>query len=77
MSLFGLPSRIIADQGRSFASKSYREFCSPRNIKLHLIATGTSRANSQVERVMSTLKGMLTGVETSQRSWQDALSECS
>lgn len=42
---------------------------------LHLIATGESRANGQVERVMSTLKGMLTAVETSQRSWKDALAE--
>ncbi|XP_032582998.1 uncharacterized protein LOC116803251 [Drosophila sechellia] len=75
VSLFGLPTRIIADQGRSFASKSFRDFCSSQKINLHLIATGASRANGQVERVMSTLKGMLTAVESSQRSWQDALAE--
>ncbi|XP_076478999.1 uncharacterized protein LOC143303393 [Bombus vancouverensis nearcticus] len=36
-------------------------------------ATGASRANGQVERVMSTLKNMFTTVETTGRSWQDAV----
>lgn len=74
ISLFGAPARIIADQGRCFASHEFREFCDSHNINLHLIATGTSRANGQVERIMSTLKNMLTAVETSkEQSWQDAL----
>lgn len=75
VALFGLPTRIIADQGRCFASSGFRNFCSAQKIQLHLIATGASRANGQVERVMSTLKTMLTAVETSQRSWQEALAE--
>jgi len=37
---------------------------------LHLIGTGASRANGQVERVISTLKNLLTAVETSSWSWQ-------
>lgn len=74
ISLFGAPRRVIADQGRCFASSDFKEFCQSHSIELHLIATGSSRANGQVERVMSTLKGMLTAVETSkERSWQDAL----
>ena len=40
-----------------------------------MIATGASRANGQVERVMSTLKNMFTVVETTGRSWQDAIGE--
>ncbi|XP_017474117.1 PREDICTED: LOW QUALITY PROTEIN: uncharacterized protein LOC108364783 [Rhagoletis zephyria] len=75
ISLFGVPNRIIADQGRCFTSSKFSEFCSSQNIKLHLIATGASRANGQVERVMSTLKNLLTAVESSNRSWQDALGE--
>jgi transposase InsO family protein len=76
VSLFGAPTRIIADQGRCFASKEFRDFCDSKNINLHLIATGSSRANGQVERVMSVLKSMLTAVETSaDKSWQDALGE--
>ncbi|CAK1600219.1 unnamed protein product [Parnassius mnemosyne] len=76
IALFGAPKRIIADQGRCFASKDFSSFCTSNNIELHLIAAGGSRANGQVERVMSTLKSMLTAVETSRdRSWQDALGE--
>lgn len=76
VSLFGAPTRVIADQGRCFASKDFKDFCCNHNINLHLIATGTSRANGQVERVMSTLKNMLTAVEAdNNKSWQDALPE--
>jgi hypothetical protein len=76
VALFGAPTRIIADQGRCFASKDFKDFCDSNSINLHLIATGSSRANGQVERVMSVLKSMLTAVETSDnRSWQDALGE--
>ena len=73
-SLFGAPTRVIADQGRCFASAEFREFCNSHNIDLHLIATGSSRANGQVERTMSTLKNMLTSVESSgEASWQESL----
>ncbi|CAK1540872.1 unnamed protein product [Leptosia nina] len=76
VSLFGAPERIIADQGRCFASREFREFCDSKKISLHLIATGSSRANGQVERVMSTLKSMLTAIELSDdRSWQDSLED--
>lgn len=76
VALFGAPTRIIADQGRCFASREFGEFCDSKNIKLHLIATGSSRANGQVERVMSVLKSMLTAVETNEnRSWQDAIGD--
>lgn len=73
VSLFGPPTRLIADQGRCFASQEFRTYCDSIKVKLHLIATGSSRANGQVERVMSTLKNMLTAAESSERSWQDAL----
>lgn len=76
VSLFGAPVRVIADQGRCFANKHFREFCDANNIQLHLISTGTSRANGQVERVMSTLKSMLTAVEVNkERTWQDAVDD--
>lgn len=76
VALFGAPVRIIADQGRCFASNEFKQFCESKNINLHLIATGSSRANGQVERVMSVLKGMLTAVESSgDKSWQDALGD--
>lgn len=76
VTLFGAPTRVIADQGRCFASKDFRDFCNSHNVNLHLIATGSCRANGQVERVMTTLKNMLTSVESGKdRSWQDALGD--
>jgi len=44
----------------------FRDFCSAQKMDLYLIATGASRANGQVERVMSTLKSLLTVAETGQ-----------
>jgi len=73
--LFGVPNRIIADQGRCFTGAKFSEFCSDHKINLHLIAPGASRANGQVERTMSTLKNMLTAAETGTQSWQDVLGE--
>jgi len=49
ISLFGVPNRIIADQGRCFTGAKFSEFCSDHKINFHLIAIGASRANSQVE----------------------------
>lgn len=72
--LFGAPKRIIADQGRCYASSDFKDFCSNHNINLHFIATGASRANGQVERVMRTLKALLTIVENDpNKTWRDEL----
>lgn len=72
--LFGAPKRIIADQGRSYISADFKNFCKDYNIHLHYIATGSSRANGQVERVMRTLKSLLTIVENDPRkTWRDEL----
>jgi len=46
--LFGVPTRIIADQGSNFASLGFRESCASRKIVLHLMATGASIENGQV-----------------------------
>lgn len=48
--LFGAPTRIIADQGRCYVNTDLKKFCGEHKINLHLIATGSSRANGQVER---------------------------
>lgn len=72
--LFGAPKRIIADQGRCYVSSDFKRFCADHNIDLHFIATGSSRANGQVERVMRTLKALLTIVENDpNKTWRDEL----
>lgn len=74
--LFGTPKRIISDQGRCYVSTDFKWFCSEHNIELHLIATGSSRANGQVERIMRTLKCLLTIVENNpNKTWRDELPE--
>ncbi|KAI5720252.1 hypothetical protein M8J77_004056 [Diaphorina citri] len=73
ISLFAAPSRIIADQGRCFASAEFKQYCNSHQIELHLVATGAARANAQVERVMSVLTNLLTATELGERSWQDAV----
>lgn len=73
--LFGSPKRVIADQGRCYISQEFRVFCREHNIELHLIATGSSRANGQVERVMRTLKSLLCIIENDpHKVWRDELS---
>lgn len=72
--LFGAPKRIIADQGRCYISQEFKNFCAEHNIQLHYIATGSSRANGQVERVMRTLKSLLTIIENDpNKTWRDEL----
>ncbi|CAH2105272.1 unnamed protein product [Euphydryas editha] len=72
--LFGAPKRIIVDQGRCFISSDFKTFCNEHKIELHFIATGSSRANGQVERVMRTLKSLLTIIENDpNKTWRDEL----
>lgn len=76
VTLFGAPKRIIADQGRCYVSTEFKQFCSDHNIDLHLIATGSARANGQVERVMRTLKCLLTIIENdSNKVWREELGD--
>lgn len=76
VSLFGAPKRVIADQGRCYVSTEFKQFCNENNIDLHLIATGSSRANGQVERIMRTLKSLLTIVENDpSKVWRDELDD--
>ena len=73
--LFGSPRRMIADQGRCLTGKEFQDICQGKRIKLHLIATGASRANGQVEHIMGTLKNMYTAVETTGGLWQETIGE--
>lgn len=73
---FGTPKRIICDQAASYTGKEVHAFCEQWNIELHFIASGVSRANGQVERLMKVLTDCFTVVEnTSKRSWKDAVGE--
>lgn len=50
--------------------------CKENNIELYFIATGSSRANGQVEGMMRTLKSLLTIIEPcSEKVWRDRFEE--
>lgn len=70
---FGVPKRIICDQGAGFTNQRFKEFCNVKNILIHLIASGTPRANGQVERIMSTMRNMLSVGKAQGKQWQNEL----
>ncbi|CAK1594459.1 unnamed protein product [Parnassius mnemosyne] len=58
INLFGTPRQIIVDGGREYLGE-YKNYCDRFGINIHTIAPGVTRANGQVESVMSTLKNAL------------------
>lgn len=58
-SYFGMPTRLITDQGTSFTGKRFREFISSMGIKHVFNAVATPRANGQVERYNRTILAAL------------------
>lgn len=51
MGHYGKPKRIISDRGAAYISKIFTDFCFNFEINHVLIAAGTPRANSQIERI--------------------------
>lgn len=73
---FGTPKWIVCDRAASYIGQELTSFCERWTIQLHFIASGVSRANGQVERMMKVLTNCFTIVEnTSRRSWKDAVEE--
>lgn len=71
--LFGCPAQIITDGDRAFLGE-FLKYCNTFGIDIHTIAPGISRANGQVERVMSTLKNALTAIKNYEtEAWHTAL----
>lgn len=56
---FDRPKRIVSDRGSCFTSEEFHEFVENENIQHILIATGSPKANGQVERVNRVLGPML------------------
>lgn len=57
--IFGVPTRIISDQGAAFTSSSFKSFCLSYGIKHVLNAVATPRANGQCERSNRTILSAL------------------
>lgn len=71
--IFGAPKRIISDRGRSFTSKSFKDFCSELKITHHLNAVGTPCGNDQVERYNRTILDALStmGANRDEDEWDE------
>ncbi|MDD9339763.1 MAG: transposase family protein, partial [Providencia heimbachae] len=73
VSLFGAPEQIISDQDPAFKAE-FEEYCKHLNIHQHYIAAGISRANGQVERIMSIVKNGLTLIRNYENNdWRKSL----
>jgi len=47
---FGVPNRIIADNGTQFKSRLFQEYCEDIGIQLYFTSVAHPRSNGQVER---------------------------
>lgn len=52
---FGIPKKLICDQGAEFQSNLFKSFCSQYNIDLHTTSFQQSSSNAPVERLHSTM----------------------
>ncbi|CAK1587953.1 unnamed protein product [Parnassius mnemosyne] len=73
--VFGKPSRIITDRGKSFTSRYFKTFVMDYQIKHIRNAISASRANGQVERVNRTILDDLSTSVKEECSWDTKLSD--
>jgi transposase InsO family protein len=58
---FGVPNRIITDNGSQFTSGLFREYCASAGIKICFASVAYPRSNGQAERANAeVLKGLKT-----------------
>jgi transposase InsO family protein len=56
---FGVPNRIITDNGSQFTSGLFREYCASASIKIYFASVAYPRSNGQAERANAeVLKGL-------------------
>jgi transposase InsO family protein len=76
---FGVPNRIITDNGSQFASRLFREYCASTSIKICFTSVAYPRSNGQAERANAeVLKGLKTRsfnakLEACGKKWLDNL----
>ncbi|CAH3997140.1 unnamed protein product [Pieris brassicae] len=72
--IFGTPNRIISDQGTAFTESNFRNLCNEWSIEFHEVASGVSRANGRIERVVSVLTDCFTIAENHEKgSWKSVV----
>lgn len=68
---FGLPARLVCDQGSTFTSKRFKEFCKEKNVKVTFNAVATPRANGQNERFNRTILSALLTSSPEEDRWDE------
>ncbi|GKU89962.1 hypothetical protein SLEP1_g4030 [Rubroshorea leprosula] len=73
---FGIPQRIIADNGPQFRAAALRSFCKDYGIELSLTSVYTPQSNGQAEFANKiVLRGLKTRVITARSNWVDELNK--
>ena len=71
---FGMPRRILSDQGKEFESQIFKELCVAVEIQKVRTSPYKPSTNGCVERFHRTLNSMIGKVvQTNQRNWDDCL----
>jgi len=70
---YSKPRRLISDRGSAFTSNEIKDFMKEELIEHVFIATGTPRANGQIERLNRMLTPMLAKMSDDPRRWDQAL----
>jgi len=70
---YSKPCQIISDRGTSFTATNFKEFLKNESVKLTLVASGTPRANGQVEIVNKSLVPMLAKLTELTSRWDRVL----
>ncbi|GKV16374.1 hypothetical protein SLEP1_g27025 [Rubroshorea leprosula] len=73
---FGIPKRIIADNGPQFRATALRSFCNDYGIELALTSVYTPQSNGQAESANKiVLRGLKTHVLAAHSNWVDELNK--
>ncbi|GKV40125.1 hypothetical protein SLEP1_g47794 [Rubroshorea leprosula] len=73
---FGIPKRIIADNGPQFRAAALRSFCNDYGIELTMTSVYTPQSNGQAESANKiVLRGLKTRVLAAHSTWVDELNK--
>lgn len=72
---YSKPRRIVSDRGSAFTSSEFRDFLKEEYVDHVLIATGTPRANGQVERLNRVLTPILAKLSDSPNKWDKVIGQ--
>lgn len=68
---YGVPKILISDQGSSFTSNQFKNFCLQNNVRHVINAVATPRANGQVERLNRTILAALLPSVPEEELWDE------